>query len=163
MMPWSSSLHNPHAPQCMSADQFNLRRFILAQDPVIAEVMNELRAGHKTSHWMWFVFPQIQGLGSSSMAQRYALVSGDEARAYHEHPVLGARLRECTRLVLGVEGRPVEQIFGYPDHMKFRSCMTLFAEVAPQEPIYRTALQKYFAGQPDPRTLESRRGSTPPR
>jgi uncharacterized protein (DUF1810 family) len=147
----------------MNPDQFNLQRFISAQNPVINDVMDELRAGCKTSHWMWFVFPQIQGLGSSSMAQRYALVSWDEARAYHEHPVLGSRLRECTRLVLEVEGRPVEQIFGYPDDMKFRSCMTLFAQVAPEEPIYRAALQKYFAGEPDPRTLESGRASTPPR
>ena len=88
----------------MNPDQFNLQRFISAQDPVINDVMNQLRAGCKTSHWMWFVFPQIQGLGSSSMAQRYALISRDEARAYHEHPVLGSRLRECTRLVLEVEG-----------------------------------------------------------
>jgi uncharacterized protein (DUF1810 family) len=136
----------------MNPDRFNLRRFIAAQDPVIQDVLNELRAGQKASHWMWFVFPQIQGLGSSSMAQRYALSSWEEGRAYHEHSVLGARLRECTRLVLDVEGRRIEQIFGYPDDLKFRSCMTLFAEVAPEEPTYREALQRYFAGEPDPRT-----------
>jgi uncharacterized protein (DUF1810 family) len=147
----------------MSSDQFDLCRFVRAQDPVIEDVMDELRAGCKTSHWMWFVFPQIQGLGSSSMAQRYALACRDEARAYHEHPVLGARLKACTRLVLQVEGRSVQQILGYPDDMKFRSCMTLFAQVAPEEPIYRAALEKYFGGQPDPRTLESGRPSTPPR
>jgi len=147
----------------MNPDHFNLNRFISAQDPVIEGVLDELRAGYKVSHWMWFVFPQIQGLGSSSMAQRYALTSRDEARAYHEHPVLGARLKACTRLVLQVEGGSVQQIFGYPDDMKFRSCMTLFAQVAPEEPIYRAALEKYFAGQPDPRTLVSGRASTPAR
>jgi uncharacterized protein (DUF1810 family) len=147
----------------MNADPFNLRRFLDAQERVIDDVLDELRAGRKTSHWMWFVFPQIKGLGSSSMAQRYALASSDEARAYHEHPVLGARLRECTRLVLEVEGRSVEQIFGYPDDLKFRSCMTLFAQVAPQEPLYRTALEKYFAAEPDRRTLESGQASTPAR
>ena len=136
----------------MNRDRFNLRRFLSAQDPVIEDALGELRAGQKASHWMWFVFPQIQGLGFSSMAKRYALSSWEEARAYHEHPVLGARLRECTRLVLDVEGRRIEQIFGYPDDLKFRSCMTLFAEVAPEEPTYREALQKYFAGEPDPRT-----------
>ncbi|HEX2791518.1 MAG TPA: DUF1810 domain-containing protein [Steroidobacteraceae bacterium] len=136
----------------MNPDPFDLRRFISAQDPVIEDVLGELRAGHKAGHWMWFVFPQIQGLGFSTMAQRYALASGQEARAYHEHPLLGARLRECTRLVLEIEGRRVEQIFGYPDDLKFRSCMTLFAEVAPEEPIYLAALRKYFAGEPDART-----------
>jgi uncharacterized protein (DUF1810 family) len=136
----------------MNPDRFNLRRFLTAQGPVIEDALGELRAGQKASHWMWFVFPQIQGLGFSSMAKRYALSSREEARAYHEHPVLGARLRECTRLVLDVEGRRIEQIFGYPDDLKFRSCMTLFAEVALEEPTYREALQKYFAGEPDPRT-----------
>ena len=136
----------------MNPDPFNLRRFVTAQDPVIEDVLDELRAGQKASHWMWFIFPNIQGLGSSGMARRYAVASREEARAYHEHPLLGARLRECTRLVLDVEGRRIEQIFGYPDDLKFRSCMTLFAEVAPEEPSYREALQKYFAGEPDPRT-----------
>jgi uncharacterized protein (DUF1810 family) len=144
----------------MSADQFDLRRFISAQDPVIERVLDELRAGRKASHWMWFVFPQIQGLGASAMAQRYALASWQEARAYHEHPVLGERLRECTRLVLQIEGHTVEQIFGYPDHLKFHSCMTLFAQVAAEQPIYRTALEKYFGGKPDARTLQSGQAST---
>jgi uncharacterized protein (DUF1810 family) len=144
----------------MNPDPFNLQRFITAQDPVIETVRDELRAGRKASHWMWFVFPQIRGLGSSSMAQRYALGSAEEARAYHKHAVLGARLRECTRLVLQVEGRRAEQIFGYPDELKFHSCMTLFAQVAPQEPLYRMALDQYFAGEPDPRTLESGQAST---
>ncbi len=136
----------------MNPDPFNLRRFVTAQDPVIEDVLDELRAGQKASHWMWFIFPNIQGLGSSGMARRYAVASREEARAYHEDPLLGARLRECTRLVLDVEGRRIEQIFGYPDDLKFHSCMTLFAKVAPEEPSYREALQKYFAGEPDPRT-----------
>jgi uncharacterized protein (DUF1810 family) len=117
------------------------------------QVMNELRAGRKLSHWMWFVFPQIRGLGSSSMARRYAIGSREEARTYHKHPVLGSRLTACTQLTLNIERRSAEQIFGYPDNMKYRSCLTLFAEVVPNEPIYRAALQKYFAGDPDPLTL----------
>jgi uncharacterized protein (DUF1810 family) len=136
----------------MNPDPFDLRRFISAQDPVIEDVLDELRAGHKASHWMWFVFPQIQGLGFSALAQRYALSSREEARAYHDHPLLGARLRQCARLVLDVEGRQIEQIFGYPDDLKFRSCMSLFAQIAPEESIYRAALQKYFAGEPDAHT-----------
>src|ERR1700689_4896058 len=115
---------------CMSPDPFNLNRFICAQEPVIAQVVNELRAGQKASHWMWFVFPQIRGLGSSSLAQRYAIASREEAKAYHQHPVLGARLQQCTQLVLNIEDRRAEQVFGYPDDMKFRSCMTLFAQAA---------------------------------
>jgi uncharacterized protein (DUF1810 family) len=144
----------------MNPDPFDLRRFIAAQDPVMDAVLAELRAGRKASHWMWFVFPQNQGLGSSSMARHYALASRQEARAYHEHPQLGARLQECTRLVLQVQERPVEQIFGYPDDLKFHSCMTLFAQVAPEEALYRAALQKYFAGVPDARTLESGQAPT---
>ena len=144
----------------MNPDPFDLRRFIAAQDPVMDAVLAELRAGRKASHWMWFVFPQIQGLGSSSMARHYALASRQEARAYHEHPQLGARLQECTRLVLQVQERPVEQIFGYPDDLKFHSCMTLFAQVAPEVALYRAALQKYFAGVPDARTLESGQAPT---
>jgi uncharacterized protein (DUF1810 family) len=147
----------------MSTEQFDLRHFVSAQDPVIDRVLDELRAGHKASHWMWFVFPQIQGLGASAMAQRYALASRQEARAYHEHPVLGVRLRECTRLVVEIEGRTVGQIFGYPDDLKFHSCMTLFTQVAPEEPIYRTALEKYFGGRADARTVESGQASTSPR
>ena len=147
----------------MSTDAFDLRRFVSAQDPVIDDVLDELRAGHKASHWMWFVFPQIRGLGASAMAQCYALVSRQEARAYHDHAVLGARLKTCTQLVLEIEGRTVRQIFGYPDDLKFHSCMTLFAQVAPEEPIYRTALEKFFAGKPDARTLDSGQASTSPR
>ena len=131
-----------------------LQRFVDAQDPVFANVRAELARGSKASHWMWFVFPQLAGLGRSPTAQHFAIASLDEARAYLAHPVLGPRLAECTRLVNAVQGKPVRAIFGSPDDLKFRSSMTLFALAAPDEPAFRDALDKYFAGVPDPRTLE---------
>ncbi|HJW40897.1 MAG TPA: DUF1810 domain-containing protein [Rhizomicrobium sp.] len=131
--------------------EFDLQRFVTAQDGVMANVRAELAAGHKRSHWMWFVFPQVAGLGFSAMAQRYAISSVAEARAYLAHPVLGPRLRECTELVLGVEGRDARAIFGSPDDLKFRSSMTLFAHEG-AEPC-RLALDKFFAGESDVRTL----------
>ena len=139
----------------MDRDPYNLKRFLLAQDPLIDRVCAELAAGHKRSHWMWFIFPQLRGLGSSSIAQRYAIGSLDEARAYLAHPTLGERLRSCTRLVNGVTGRTVEEIFGYPDYLKFRSSMTLFARAAAErgEP-FEPALARYFAGEADPLTRE---------
>ena len=135
-----------------SNDPFNLARFVEAQAPVIERVLAELRAGQKRSHWMWFVFPQIAGLGNSAIAVRYAIGSLDEARAYLAHPVLGSRLRECTRLVLDVQGRSVDAIFGHPDNMKFHSSMTLFARAAPDERVFADALEKYFGGVQDART-----------
>jgi uncharacterized protein (DUF1810 family) len=138
----------------VNPDPFNLSRFITAQDPVMEDVLAQLRTGQKASHWMWFVFPQIRGLGSSATARRYAIASREEAVAYLGHAVLGARLRACTQLALNIQGRSAEQVFGYPDDLKFRSCMTLFAEVGREEPLFRQALQKYFAGEPDSRTLE---------
>ncbi|WP_250474004.1 DUF1810 domain-containing protein [Caballeronia sp. GAFFF1] len=134
-------------------DPFNLQRFVNAQESVIDEARAELSAGRKRTHWMWFVFPQIAGLGHSPMAQRYAIQSLAEAQAYLAHPVLGARLVELTRIVNGVEGRSVEDIFGYPDHMKFHSSMTLFARAAPDEPIFDETLRRHFDGQPDEATL----------
>jgi uncharacterized protein (DUF1810 family) len=134
-------------------DPHNLARFLDAQAPVYEQVVAELRAGCKGSHWMWFVFPQIAGLGHSAMAQRYAIASLGEARAYLAHPVLGARLRECSELVLAVEGRTVDEIFGPPDDMKFRSCMTLFQRADPAEPVFAHCLKKYFNGEADPRML----------
>ena len=134
-------------------DPFDLRRFVVAQEPVYARVTAELRAGRKRSHWMWFVFPQIAGLGFSAMAQRYALCSLDEARAYLAHPVLGPRLRDCVRLVLNVDGRDAHAIFGSPDDMKFRSSLTLFARAAPGEALFRDALDKYYGGAEDAATL----------
>ena len=132
----------------------DLARFITAQAPVLDDVRAELAAGEKRTHWMWFVFPQIAGLGSTDMARRYAVVSLDEARAYLADPVLGPRLIALTALVNGVDGRTAHEIFGTPDDLKFRSSMTLFAQAAPDEPAFSEALAKYYAGAPDPRTLE---------
>jgi uncharacterized protein (DUF1810 family) len=132
----------------------DLQRFVLAQKPVYSSALVELQAGSKRTHWMWFIFPQIAGLGHSEMAQRYAIGSASEALAYLQHPVLGPRLRTCTQAVLYVEGRSADQIFGSPDNMKFRSSMTLFAQVATDEPMFAAALAKYFAGRPDDRTLK---------
>jgi uncharacterized protein (DUF1810 family) len=134
-------------------DPFNLQRFLDAQDAVYEQVLRELRAGRKTSHWMWFVFPQIEGLGFSPMATRYAISGRDEAVAYAEHTVLGPRLRECTSLVNAVEGRSIHQIFGSPDDLKFRSCMTLFRHREADWQVFQDALDKYFGGAGDPLTL----------
>jgi uncharacterized protein (DUF1810 family) len=137
----------------MQDDPFDLARFERAQAPVIASVRQELARGCKTSHWMWFVFPQLKGLGRSAMAVRYGIDSLDEAKAYAAHPVLGARLVECTALVNAVSGRSVHDIFGAPDDLKFHSSMTLFARAAPGEGAFRAALGKYFAGGEDDATL----------
>ncbi|MBP0590554.1 DUF1810 domain-containing protein [Paraburkholderia sp. LEh10] len=134
-------------------DQYDLRRFVDAQAPIYAQALAELRDGRKRSHWMWYVFPQFQGLGESPMAQKFAIGSLAEAVAYLQHPVLGPRLREATRAVNDVEGRSIETIFGYPDYMKFRSSMTLFSKAAPNEAVFTDALAKYFGGEPDDRTL----------
>ena len=133
--------------------QYDLERFVRAQSAVYEDVLAELRAGRKRSHWMWFVFPQIAGLGHSEMARRYAIGSLDEAKAYLSHPVLGSRLRECTRLVNAVQERSLEEIFGSPDDLKFRSSMTLFARAAGDGGVFEAALEKYFRGQPDGETL----------
>jgi uncharacterized protein (DUF1810 family) len=133
--------------------RFQLQRFVDAQQSVYESVLRELRAGRKRSHWMWFIFPQIAGLGHSMMAHEFALSSLDEAAAYLAHPMLGLRLRECSALVAGIEGRSIAEIFGSPDDMKFRSSMTLFALAAPEEPIFAACLQKYFGGEPDLQTL----------
>ena len=135
-------------------DPFNLNRFIEAQGPVYARVCSELRAGRKTSHWMWFVFPQIKGLGFSPVAMKFAITSLDEARAYLDHPVLGPRLLECTRLVCAVKGKTIHEIFGSPDDMKFRSCMTLFSRTADGPGVFEEALNRFFGGEPDALTLE---------
>ena len=134
-------------------DPFDLERFVRAQDPVFRAVEAELARGRKQTHWMWFVFPQISGLGSSAMSQRYAIGSRAEAKAYLAHPVLGARLIECTGLVLAVQGRSINAILGAPDDAKFRSSMTLFGAVS-DEPIFGAALARYFAGERDAATLE---------
>jgi len=138
----------------MVNDAFDLERFVQAQGPVMEQVRSELRRGQKRGHWMWFVFPQIKGLGRSETAVFYAIVSREEAVAYLKHPVLGPRLVECTRLVLGVKGRTSEQIFGEVDSLKFRSSMTLFAQVTVKETAFQEALDKYFDGEGDAATLE---------
>jgi len=137
----------------MSDPYNNLQRFVDAQTPVFEQVCAELREGQKRGHWMWFIFPQLRGLGHSEMATKFAISSRDEAEAYLKHPVLGSRLRECTRLVMLVPGRSINQIFGYPDDLKFRSSMTLFASTASENQIFRDAIKKGFAGEPDQLTL----------
>lgn len=134
-------------------DPFDLQRFVTAQDPVFAQVRAELQRGSKEGHWMWFVFPQLKGLGHSSMAEKFGISSRAEAEAYLQHPILGPRLTECTELVNLVNGRSIEQILGYPDNLKFRSSMTLFNQVAPANRVFTDALQKYFDGLPDQLTL----------
>jgi uncharacterized protein (DUF1810 family) len=136
-----------------SNDSYNLQRFLDAQEPVFEDVCRELSGGRKRTHWMWFIFPQIKGLGRSPMAEKFAISSREEAKAYLEHPVLGTRLRECARLVNAVDERSIEDIFEYPDYMKFRSSMTLFAQVAPDNEVFNNCLRKYFNGKSDPGTL----------
>jgi uncharacterized protein (DUF1810 family) len=134
-------------------DDYNLHRFLDAQERVYDTVLEELRAGRKSSHWIWFIFPQIARLGRSGMAQQFAIGSLDEAKTYLQHPVLGPRLRACTQFVLEVNSRSAEEILGYPDHLKFRSCMTLFLTAAPDNTIFNNTLLKYFDGKPDQLTL----------
>ena len=137
----------------MVTDAHNLQRFVEAQEPVYAAVLDELARGHKTGHWMWFIFPQIRGLAVSATSDKYAIGSMDEAVSYIRHPILGRRLEECTNLVLDLKGFPIEQVFAYPDYLKFRSCMTLFSQAVGDDAIYERTLQKYFGGRPDQRTL----------
>lgn len=135
------------------ADPFELQRFVAAQAPLYAQVTAELAAGAKTSHWMWFVFPQLRGLGRSETARRYGVVSLAEAAAYATHPLLGARLRECCALLARVRGRSAAQIFGPVDALKLRSCLTLFERAVPDEPLFPALLARYCGGERDPATL----------
>jgi uncharacterized protein (DUF1810 family) len=134
-------------------DPFDLQRFLKAQSSVYLRVVEELRHGRKQSHWMWFIFPQLAGLGHSEMAQRFAISSREEAVAYLGHGVLGSRLKECTRLVNAVEGRSILEILGSPDDLKFHSSMTLFRAVS-SDPEFAVAISKFYSGKQDPRTLE---------
>ena len=134
-------------------DPYNLQRFVLAQESIYSQVVEELRLGQKRGHWMWFIFPQIQGLGSSWMSHEYAIRSKEEAVAYLAHPTLGPRLRECVELVVSIEDRSLKSILGYPDDLKFQSSMTLFSAASPDEALFRFALDKYCGGEPDPLTL----------
>jgi uncharacterized protein (DUF1810 family) len=131
----------------------SLTRFLEAQEDVYPRALAEIRAGRKQSHWMWFVFPQFEGLGASPTSQLFAIKSVDEARAYVQHPVLGARLLECFSALLQIEDRSAHEIFGSPDDMKLRSCATLFAFVSSPGSVFQQALQKYFDGEPDERTV----------
>jgi uncharacterized protein (DUF1810 family) len=136
------------------ADPYDLQRFVNAQDRVYGSVLAELRSGRKRSHWIWFVFPQLRGLGHSTTAHRYGISSLDEARAYLTHPVLGPRLRECTRLVAHIDGRSALDVFGSPDDLKVRSSMTLFARATDDNADFRAVLDKFYDGQDDPATVE---------
>ncbi len=136
----------------MTDDPYDLERFVTAQSATYDLAIDELRRGNKTGHWMWFIFPQIAGLGFSDMAQRYGIASLDEARAYLGHPVLGPRLRTCAEVLGETTGRTAEQIFGGIDAMKLRSSMTLFQRAAPEEQVFATVLERYFDGESDPAT-----------
>lgn len=137
----------------MSDDPFNLERFVDAQATDYARALSELRAGRKTTHWMWYVLPQLRGLGASSMATRYGIGSLDEARAYLAHRVLGPRLVECAAAMNGLRGASATQVLGAIDAAKFRSCLTLFLAVEPRNAVLREALDKYYSGVEDERTL----------
>jgi uncharacterized protein (DUF1810 family) len=134
--------------------KYNLERFVEAQAPVYSSVVKELKAGRKASHWMWFIFPQIAGLGRSEMAQKFAIASADEAAEYLAHPLLGARLRECSALALAIDDKAVDEIFAPPDDLKFHSSMTLFAEIAPDEAVFQDCINKFFDGEPDQATVD---------
>jgi len=136
-------------------DVYNLQRFIEAQEGVYEGACAELRRGRKTSHWMWFIFPQLRGLGSSSMAEYYGITSLAEAKSYLEHPLLGERLMKCSRIVTSIEGRSLREIFGSPDDMKFKSSMTLFAHAAAENSIFIEAISKFCDGKFDPLTLKA--------
>ena len=138
----------------MNTNQFNLNRFIEAQEHVYQSALGELRQGQKTGHWMWFIFPQIRGLGRSPISQQFAIHNLAEAAAYLAHPVLGKRLIECTQALLALENRSAEDIFGYPDCLKLRSSLTLFEKAAGGNTVFSQAIEKYFQGQRDERTLE---------
>ena len=146
-----ADLNDPHARD----DPYELKRFVQAQEDDYLSALSEIRAGCKKSHWMWYIFPQFDGLGYSAMSRRYSIKSIAEAEAYLRHPVLGPRLLECCKAVLGVEGKSAIQIFGSPDDMKLRSCATLFAQVSPPESAFERLLNRYFQGERDEQTLRT--------
>jgi uncharacterized protein (DUF1810 family) len=156
MAPFSANLSFPPIILVLGnamPDPYRLQRFVDAQASCFAQVRSELAAGKKKTHWMWFIFPQLEGLGSSPMAQRFAISGIEEAKAYLAHPVLGDRLHDCTALVNAVSGRSVEDIFGYPDDLKFHSSLTLFALADPENKAFNQALKKYFNGLSDENTI----------
>ena len=137
----------------MTPDPFDLERFLLAQEPDYARALSEIQAGRKRTHWMWYIFPQLQGLGGSWMSQRYAINGIEEAKAYLDYPILGARLRECAEAMLAVEGRSATEILGNPDDLKLRSCATLFGSVSGPGSVFERILKKYYGGTGDDKTL----------
>jgi uncharacterized protein (DUF1810 family) len=138
----------------LTRDPFNLSRFLQAQEDTHAQALSEIKGGQKSSHWMWFIFPQLQGLAFSPKSQHYAIQSLDEAKAYLDHPVLGSRLIECSEAAMSVEGKSAQEIFGTPDDQKLRSCATLFAIVSPAGSVFERLLEKYYGGARDERTLQ---------
>jgi uncharacterized protein (DUF1810 family) len=144
----------PNREPLRGADPCDLERFVRAQRHDYSRALGELRSGEKRSHWMWYIFPQFRGLGFSSMSQRYAIGSVDEAKAFLRHPVLGPRLAECANAVLAVPDRSATEILGTPDDLKLRSCATLFAHVAPPGSVFERLLQRYWQGEPDRATVE---------
>jgi uncharacterized protein (DUF1810 family) len=134
-------------------DKYDLDRFVQAQNGVYDQALAEIRSGRKQTHWMWFVFPQLAGLGSSPMARTYAMQNLDEAREYLKHPLLGARLRECAEAVVSVSGKSAHEIFGSPDDLKLRSCATLFARVSPENSVFHRIIRQYYRGEPDEKTI----------
>lgn len=140
-------------PSNFGMDPYDLSRFEEAQDPAFYTALVELQEGRKETHWMWFIFPQLAGLGTSAMARKYAITGLDEARAYLAHPVLGPRLTQCCAALLEVRGKSAHEIMGSPDDMKLRSCMTLFAQIAPPGAPFQIVLDRYYGGQPDEKTL----------
>jgi uncharacterized protein (DUF1810 family) len=138
----------------MNSDPYDLQRFVTAQELDYRQALAEIKAGRKKSHWMWFVFPQFDGLGSSPTSRHYSIKSVDEAKAYLSHPILGPRLLECVRALLDLHGRTARQIFDVPDDLKLRSCVTLFSIASPPDNVFERILEKYFAGERDVKTLQ---------
>lgn len=137
----------------LPADPYDLTRFLQAQERTYEVAIGEIRGGRKRSHWMWFIFPQYEGLGSSSTSRRYAIRSIAEADAYLRHPILGPRLLECAEAALGIDNKSAREVFGSPDDLKLKSCATLFDQVSPPESVFKRLLEKYYRGEPDERTL----------
>jgi len=134
-------------------ENYDLERFVQAQNGVYDQALAEIRGGRKKTHWMWFVFPQLAGLGSSPMARKYAIQNLDEAREYLKHPLLGARLRECAEAVVSVSGKSAHEIFGSPDDLKLRSCATLFAQISPEDSLFHRIIRQYYSSEPDEETI----------
>lgn len=147
----------------MSDDPFQLQRFTAAQADVFQQALSEIKAGRKQGHWMWFVFPQIDGLGRSGTARFYSIKSSEEAAAYLNHPVLGPRLIECSEAILGVSGKSAQDMLGSPDHLKLCSSMTLFASLSPTNPVFARVIERIFGGQPDAQTIKLLANATPVR